>query len=26
VFQAVIYADELKPEVAEMFFSGLVLE
>jgi hypothetical protein len=26
VFQAVIYADELKPEAAEMFFSGLVLE
>jgi hypothetical protein len=26
VFQAVIYADQLKPEVAETFFSGLVLE
>jgi hypothetical protein len=26
VFQAVIYADQLEPEVAETFFSGLVLE
>ena len=26
VFQAVIYADQLKPEVAEPFFSGLTFE
>jgi hypothetical protein len=26
VFQAVIYSDKLKPEVAEAFFSGLQFE
>ena len=26
VFQAVIFADQLKPEVADAFFSGLTFE